>query len=58
MEIKNAIVPGSLKNLQNLLLVIYYVLNNNFFYTKLAFAFVPQKDFYYALFLFPFSVKF
>ena len=25
-------------------IVIYYVLNSNFFYTQLAFAFVPQKD--------------
>ena len=33
-------------------IVIYYVLNSNFFYTQLAFAFVPQKDFYYAIFLF------
>ena len=31
------------------LIVIYYVLNNNF-YTQLAFAFVPQKDSYYAFF--------
>ena len=27
-------------------IVIYYVLNNNIFYTQLAFAFVPQKDSY------------
>ena len=29
--------------------VIFYVLNNNFSYTHLASAFVPQKDFYYVL---------
>ena len=28
-------------------IVIYYVVNNNFFYTQLAFDFVPQKDSYY-----------
>ena len=40
------------KKLRRSLKVIYYVLNNNFFYTQLAFAFVPQKDSYYAFFLF------
>ena len=30
------------------LIVIYCVLNNNFFYTQLAFAFVLQIDSYYA----------
>ena len=33
-------------------IVIYYVLNSNLFYTQLAFALVPQKDSYYAIFLF------
>ena len=27
--------------------IIFYVLNNNFSYTQLVFAFVPQKDSYY-----------
>ena len=39
-------VPGSLKNLHSSPTVIYYVLYSNFFYTQLASAFVPQKDFY------------
>ena len=33
------------------LIVIYFVLNNNFFYTQPVFAVVPQKDSYYAFFL-------
>ena len=44
---KNLIVPGSLKNLKSGPIVIYYALYNNFLYTLLASAFVPQKDFYY-----------
>ena len=44
-EIKNLIVPGSLKNLHRVPIVTFYVLNNNFSYTELASAFVPQKDF-------------
>ena len=38
-------VPGSLKNVHSSPAVIYYVLYSNFFYTQLASAFVPQKDF-------------
>ena len=37
------------------LIAIYYVLNNSFFNTQLAFAFIPQKDSYYAFSLFFFS---
>ena len=51
-EIENLIVPGYLKNLEILSIVICYVLNNNFFYTRLAFAFVSQKDSYFIFFLF------
>ena len=36
----NLIPPGSLKNLENLSTVAYFVLNNNFFHTQLAFAVV------------------
>ena len=45
-KIKKTIVPGSLKNLKNGLIVIYYTLYNNLLYTQLASFFVPQKDFY------------
>ena len=41
----NLIAPRSLKNLQSGPIVIYYVLNNNFFYTQLVFAL--QKNPYY-----------
>ena len=43
------------KSLKSSSIVIYYVFNNNFFYTQLAFAFVSQKDSYCALFFFFFS---
>ena len=43
---KKKIVPRSLTNLKSGSIVIYYTLYN-FFYTQLASAFVPQKDFYY-----------
>ena len=36
----NLIVPGFLKNLGSISIVIYYVLNKSFFYTQLAFAFL------------------
>ena len=36
----NLIPPGSLKNLENLSTVAYFVLNKNFFHTQLAFAVV------------------
>ena len=36
-------------------IVNHYVLNNNFFYTQLAFAFSPQIDSYYAYLFFYFS---
>ena len=36
----NLIPPRSLKNLENLSTVAYFVLNNNFFHTQLAFAVV------------------
>ena len=42
----------------NSLIVIYYVLNNNFFYTQLEFVFVPQKDSYISLLSFLTSEKF
>ena len=35
------------KKLQSGATVIYYTLNNDFFYTRVAYVFVPQKDFYY-----------
>ena len=46
-EIKNLTVAGSLKNLQSCLIVTYYALYNNFFYTQLASFFVTQKGFFY-----------
>ena len=46
-EIKNLIVPDSLKNLQSGPIVIHYVLYNNFFCTQLACIFVLQKYFCY-----------
>ena len=41
----NLIAPRPLKNLQTGPIVIYYVLNNNFFYTQLVLAL--QKNPYY-----------
>ena len=38
------IVAGSLKTLQSLLVVIFYVLDNNFFYAHLVSFFIPQRD--------------
>ena len=38
------IVAGSLKTLQSLLVVIFYVLDNNFFYAQLVSFFIPQRD--------------
>ena len=49
-KIKSLIVLGSLKNLPSTPKVIYYMLDNNFFYTQLGFAFDLQKDFYVAHF--------
>ena len=49
------IVPGSLENLESFLIVIFYVLNNNFFYTQLVSLFISQEDSYYVFFLFSFS---
>ena len=46
-EMKNLIVPGSLKQLQSSPRSIYYILYSNFFYTQLASAVVSQKDLYY-----------
>ena len=40
-------MQGFLKHLQSGPIVIHYVLYNNFFYIKLASAFVPQKVYYY-----------
>ena len=40
-------MTGYLKHLQINSKVNYYVLNNNFFYTQLAFTFIPQKVPYY-----------
>ena len=40
------IVPGSSKNLQSLLIVIFHVLNNNLFFTGLVSFFVSHKDSY------------
>ena len=47
-EIKNLIVPGSLKKSAKWPISHLLWLYNNFFYTQLAFAFVLQKGFYYA----------
>ena len=51
MEIQcifSSVVLGlSKKNLIKQLNSYFYVVNNNFSYTLLAPAFVPQKDFYY-----------
>ena len=44
---ESLIVAGPFKNLESGLIVIYYVLYNNFFYTHLPSAFVPQKKFYH-----------
>ena len=38
------IVAGSLKTLQSLLVVIFYVLDNNLFYAQLVSFFIPQRD--------------
>ena len=45
-ETKNLIVLRSLKNLPTSLIVFYYMLYNNFFYTQLASVFDLQKEFY------------
>ena len=47
-----------LKNLQNLWIIIFYVLNNALFYTQLVSSFLLQKDSYYVFFLFFSSGKF
>ena len=40
------IVPGSSKNLQSLLIVIFHVLNNNLFFSGLVSFFVSHEDSY------------
>ena len=53
------IVPVFLKNLKSHSIVIFYVLNNTFFYTQLNFFFVPQKILItFFFFSFSCSVKF
>ena len=42
----NLITVRSLKNLSSSPIVIFYVLDNNFLHTQLAFAFVRQKYFF------------
>ena len=44
--------PKIKRILSNDPIVIYYTLSNNFFYTQLAFAFVPLRDSCYEFFLF------
>ena len=44
-EIKNLIGSGSLKNLQSGLIVIYYVLYNNFFYTQTVSFFCSSEKY-------------
>ena len=43
----NQKLPQNPKNSQIKSKVIFYVLNNNFSYTRFSLSFVPRKDFYY-----------